>query len=213
MKNLILFLIPIIFLTSCNSKIEKDVENIENQRTERITSYKKTIDSINKSLNWTKTKSGLWKSKNGDLGLKTTEATDVGIFIDKYISHFSDGQPLIEVIDLETFTFLGSSFYKDKNHIYTHYAMADGGNFWIVEEADVKTFEILGNCYAKDKNHIFGERAMKMDSVDYKSFKTCTDCACYAKDKNGFYFWDSKIDLKEIDDEETSKIIEKLKKF
>jgi len=40
---------------------------------------------------------------------------------------------------------------------------------------------------------------------------TRTDCACYAKDKNGFYFWDSKIDLKEIDDEETSKIIEKLK--
>jgi len=207
MKNILLFLL-FIFFTSCNIKEEK---NIETERTERITNYKKAIDSINKSLNWKEIKPKLWKSKNGDFGIKTRAGTDVGVFIDKYISQFPDGQSLKKVIDLETFTYLGSSFYKDKNHIYTHYEMADGGNFWIVEEADVNTFEILGNCYAKDKNFIFGERAMKMDSVDYKTFKTCEDCACYAKDKNGFYFWDSKIDLKDIDDEETLKIIETLK--
>lgn len=79
MKNLLLLLILTSFCKSCKSKNDKNVENIENQRFERIISYRKNIDSINKSLEWKETTFGLWKSKNGDLGLKTVEATDTNL--------------------------------------------------------------------------------------------------------------------------------------
>ncbi len=49
-----------------------------------------------------------------------------------------------------------------------------------------------------------------MDSVDYKTFKTKKGCGCYAKDKNGIYFWDFKIDLKDIEDSKLREILEKL---
>lgn len=190
---------------------EKEVLNIS--RVERIKSVKLKVDSINKSLVWRKTNFDLWKSKNGILGLKTQEGTSEGIFIDRYIRRFPNGKLLGEVIDTTTFGYLGSSFYKDKNHIYTHYDRVDGGSFWIVEDADVYTFRILGGCYAKDKNYIFGERAMRMDSVDYKTFKTCNDCACHSKDKNGYYFWDTKIKIEDISEKEVLKIIKTLDKL
>ena len=100
------------------------------------------------------------------------------------------------------------------NNIYTHYEMADGGNFWIVEDADTESFEVIGDCYAKDKNFIFGERAMKLDSIDYKTFKTCFDCGCFAKDKNGYFFWDEKMDENDfLNTEETLEIYKKLQKL
>jgi hypothetical protein len=205
-----------------NSKSETTIkieqkDSILNSRVERVSTRKKIIDSVNNSLEWKKTNFNLWKSKNGDLAIKTQEANEEGIFIDRFISELCcEGDKIKNVIDTLTFKYLGSSFYKDKNNVYTHYAMSDGGNFWIVEKADAKTFEVIGNsCYAKDKKYIYGERAMKMDSVDYKTFKTCDDCGCYAKDKNEYYFWESKIDITDItdSDEETKKIIERLKKL
>lgn len=213
MKNLIL--ISLIFFTSCNLKLKKIDKNSDKSRDERVSDYKKTMDSINQSLEWKATTFGLWKSKNGDLGLKTVEATDTkeGILIDKYIMHLADERPLSAVIDTATFQELGAMFYKGKNHIYTHYTMSDGGFFWIVEEADVKTFKVIGNCYAKDKNHIFGERKMILDSVDYNTFITCDDCVCWAKDKNGYYSWGDKTVINDIEDKETLKIIEILKKL
>lgn len=39
-----------------------------------------------------------------------------------------------------------------------------------------------------------------MDNIDYKSFKTKKGIGCFAKDKNGFYFWDDKIDTSKISD-------------
>ena len=78
--------------------------------------------------------------------------------------------------------------------------MASGGSFFIVQEADLKTFKVIGDCYAKDKNHIFGERHMIIKSADYKTFKTKKGVGCFAKDKNGYYFWDSKLDLEDLDE-------------
>lgn len=210
-----------IFLFSCSCTSKKtefkkktEDDSISNSRTERLSLRKKTIDSVNSSLEWRKTNFELWRSKNGDLGIKTQEANEEGVFIDRFITELCcEGDKIKNVIDTPTFKYLGSSFYKDKNNVYTHYAMADGGNFWIVEEADVKTFDVIGkSCYAKDKSFIYGERAMKMSNVDYKTFKTCDDCGCYAKDKNGYYFWDTKMDLTNSD-EETQKIIERLKRL
>jgi len=183
-------------------------------RIERITYRKNKIDSLNKAWEWKKYKANLWMNCNGELGIKTAEANEEEIDIVRYITQLCcEGNSLQSVIDTTSFQFLGSSFYKDKNHIYTHFEMSDGGNFWVVEEADVATFKIIGDCYAKDKNHIFGERAMVMDSVDYKTFKTEKGSGCFAKDKNGFYFWDKKIDLATINDSLTQKKIMELKKL
>ncbi|WP_313031514.1 DKNYY domain-containing protein [Soonwooa sp.] len=213
--NSIYITVIIFMLFGCKSPNEKKkIEKVETSRTENINNYKKIIDSINQSLAWIKTSFGLYKSKNGDLALKAAEGTEEGIIIEKYITEMADGQPLKSVIDSATFSYLGSSFYKDKNHVYTHYVMVDGGNFWIVDNADVKTFQVLGNCYAKDKNKIFTERNMETDTIfDYRSFKTCDDCGCFAKDKNGYYFWDEKIDINNIENKETESIINRLKKL
>jgi hypothetical protein len=212
-----LFFFFILNLFSCKNYKSVEVHNkkdsVWNARIERINYYKLKTDSLNKNLDWKKTNYGLWKSKNGALAIKTKEGNEQGIDIERYITECCEGEEINNVIDTLTFKYLGSSFYKDKNNVYTHFMMSDGGNFWIVKGADVNTFQVIGNsCYAKDKNYIYGERAMKMDNIDYNTFKTCEDCGCYAKDKNGFYFWDSKIDPTESD-EETIKIIKRLKKL
>lgn len=215
--NFLLFFL-LCSLFSCKKSYIENNNNKEgavwNAKVESIKLYKSRIDSINKKLDWKKTNYDLWKSKNGDLAIKTQAGNEQGIDIERYITQCFEGEEIKNVVDTLTFKYLGSSFYKDKKNVYTHYSMLDGGNFWIVEQADAKTFEVIGNsCYAKDKNYIYGERAMQMNSIDYKTFKTCDACSCYAKDKNGYYFWDSKIDLNDVDDEETKKIIEKLKKL
>ncbi|AMR40055.1 DKNYY domain-containing protein [Elizabethkingia anophelis] len=209
------FILLILIVISCKKSTENEhLNETKNSRLSRIQNYKAGVDSLNKSLNWTKTNFGLWRSKNGDLGLQTTEGTDEGIFINKYITELTDGRSIKKVIDTTTFKYLGSSFYQDKNHIYTHFFMIDGGNFQIVKNADTNSFKILGDCYAKDKSRIFTERNMNTDTIfDYRSFKTCDNCGCYAKDKNGFYFWDEKIDLNNIEYVETKDIIKKLKKL
>lgn len=190
--------------------MQKKDNFIENETNERIINYKNRLDSINQSLDWKETKCGLWKSKDGDLAIKTIEGFESSI-INKYITHLTDGRPFSQVIDTLTFNYLGSSFYKDKNHIYTHYSMLDGGNFWIVEDTDVKTFRVIENsCYTKDKNYIFGERKMKMDRVDYESFRTCDQCNCFAKDKYGYYGWGEKIALNDIEDKEIRQQLRKL---
>ena len=206
----ILFFNLVFISCQNNKKVDNrnEKDSVWNARVEKINNYKSKIDSVNNYLDWKKTNYGLWKSKNGDLAIKTEEGNEQGIEITRYITQLCcEGEEIKNVIDTLTFKYLGSSFYKDKKNVYTHYMMSDGGNFWIVEGADVKTFKVIGNsCYAKDKNYIYGERAMKMDSIDYKTFITCDECGCYAKDKNGYYFWDEKIDLKNIDSETKEKI-------
>ena len=199
----------IIFYTFCLfsctkhkiEKVESKKDSIWNARVERITYYKSKVDSLNKILNWKKTDYNLWKSKDGDLSIKTHEGNEQGIAIEKYITRLCcDGEEIKNVIDTSSFKYLGSSFYKDKRYIYLHYKTSDGGNFRIINGADIKTFQVIGNsCYAKDKNHIYNERDMKMDNIDYKTFKTCDDCGCYSKDKNGYYFWDQKIEISDIE--------------
>lgn len=200
------------------SDILKDpIQQQQNQkgptRGERIQNIKKIMDSINKKAGWKKLHSGLWKNKHGAIGFKTTEGTEEGVFITRYITQLCcEGIQLKDQIDTASFKHLGSSFYKDKKNIYTHYAMADGGDFWIVEEAHHATFSVLGDCYAKDKNHIYGERAMVMDSIDYKTFKTKKGIGCFAKDKNGYYFWDDKFLPSQNTAPESLKIIKELDK-
>ena len=91
------------------------------------------------------------------MGILTTSASEV----ERYITHLdwgADGNGKITylktVIDTLTFEELGSSFYKDKNNIYSFFSRLGGGMFHTVD-ADIKTSQVLGDCYAKDKNHIY----------------------------------------------------------
>ncbi len=217
---LIIFIL-MFFQTACINKNNKN--NVDGEKStiqnigERINNYKKRLDSINKALEWRKLKCGLWINKNGDIGFLTSRAigeteTKEFIYTDYYIYKFgfNEYSPLKSVIDTATFHYLGSTFYKDKYHIYHHYTMSDGGSFNIYNIADYKTFKIIGDCYAKDKNHIFGERAGILEHVDYKTFISAKEAGCFAKDKNGYYFWDEKISDEELQDTSLVKIIEKL---
>lgn len=188
----------------------KCLKEKEDEYYARIKEYN---DSINKSLNWKKLRCGLFINKNGELGFEDKRALNEGKILETYYLTkfgFNEGPTLASVIDTTTFKELGNTYYKDKNHIYHYYGMAHGGQFYIFEEVDYPTFEILGDCYAKDKNNIYEMRAGKLDSIDYKTFRTVKNCGCFAKDKSGYYKWDSKIDKENYNDEYVKEAIKKL---
>jgi hypothetical protein len=189
MKYCLLTIVCIILISSCGIKTNAD-------------NYWKELDC------------GLYESNNGDLALKTQAETEEGIIMDKFITELCcDEVSLKTTIDTTSFKKLSSSYYKDKNNVYIYFTMSDGGNFWILEEADVASFEVLGDCYAKDKEKIFDNRARILDSVDYDSFNTTQGIGCYAKDKNGYYFWDQHIDLRDVHDSENEYILDNLQKL
>jgi hypothetical protein len=173
------------------------------------------IDSTNQALNWKQLKCGLWLNRNGDIGYKTQRVvcSDGLMSVEDYITRFGfdENPPLKDIIDTTSFVDLGNTFYKDKNHIYQHYAMSGGGSFYIFEDADYQTFAILGDCYAKDKKHIFESRAGILTNVDYASFKTkAGNAGCVAKDKNGYIIWGDRVKLEEIQDEVLLQAIKEL---
>ena len=106
--------------------ITSNTDTITDNRTEHATQLVSRIDSINKLLNWKKTKSVLWTSKNGDLAFKTIGGIQEFITA-VYIKTLSEGKPLADVIDLNTFKHLGSAFIKTKI-IYTHFMK------WLAED-------------------------------------------------------------------------------
>ncbi len=184
----------------------------------KINANSTTVSTVVKDrlaiLDWKKLECGLWLSKNGTLAFKTEARDERGEVSIKFINELCcDGATLSATIDTTTFKFLGSSFYKDKNHVYTHFTMDDGGNFWILEEADVTTFEVIGDCYAKDKHNIYDGRARILEGVDYDTFKTMKGIGCYAKDKNGYYFWDELITEDQLTTPDKIGITEQLRKL
>jgi len=165
--------------------------------------------SIDKNgITWRKTKYDLWISQKGKLAIQSFDVSDGAHKKEVFIDHFSNGKSLNSVIDTTTFKYLGHYFYKDKNHVYRHYDMSDGGQL-IIEDANSRSFNLLGGCYAKDNTSIYGQRHGKLDRVDYKTFKFSDKFGCYAKDKNGYYFWGEKIDTTNADDD-LKKIIKEL---
>lgn len=177
---------------------------------------KKETDSINKGLNWKLIKHNLYRNKNGDIGFQENRSLGEGaVTVIDYITKLglNDGKPLKSVIDTTTFQDLGSSYYKDKKHIYVYYGMLDGGHFNIDPKVDYKTFKVIGDTYAKDKNHIYADRMGIMEHADYETFRTKVGIGPYAKDKNGYYYWGDKIDTLNYDDEYTKEAIKMLMKL
>ncbi len=206
-RLIILFTAFIYFFFSCKTKeVQKVVEeipeevevleeDIETNREKKIATIVSRLDSIHRELDWRKLKHNLYINKNKEIGFQIPYATEVGVTV-SYITHIAFEEKEIslhKIIDTVTFTHIGSTFYKDKNHIYHYYDMAYGGKFYIYNKADYSSFKVLGDNYAKDKNYIFGERAGILNHVDYKTFRTTKGSGPYAKDKNGYYFWDELI--------------------
>ena len=52
---------------------------------------------------------------------------------EEYLTHFGwqDTTQLKNVIDVESFQDFGMDMYRDKNRIYFHYDMSDGGYFQV----------------------------------------------------------------------------------
>ncbi len=157
---------------------------------------------------WRKTNYDLWISQKGKLAIRSFDVSDLTTKKEVFIDHFSDGRSLNGLIDTKTFKYVGNYFYKDKNHVYLHYDMSDGGHINIIEGADPTSFNLFG-CNAKDKNSIYDQRNGKLDMVDYETFKTSSKIGCYAKDKNEFYFYGEIIDTTNAD-KELKKIMTKL---
>lgn len=168
-------------------------DSTTNTREHRMNNILSRLDSINKSLEWKLIKNNLYKNNKGEIGFQINYATEVGT-TKNYISTLCNTdsiKTLNDVIDIKSFTYLGSTFYKDKKHIYHYYNMAYGGKFYIYSGVDHRTFKAVGDHYAKDKNNIYGERAGVLKNVDYKTFTSQKGVGPYAKDKYGYYFWDN----------------------
>ena len=164
-----------------------------NNRTQKLENTIIRLDSINESLDWKLIKNNLYLNNKNELGFQIDYVTEISS-TRNYISHFCDtNTPLIKIIDTDTFKHIGSTFYKDKNNIYHYFNMAYGSRFSIYKGVDYNTFKVVGDHYAKDKNNIYGERAGIIDQVDYATFTSEKNAGPYAKDKNGYFFWDDLI--------------------
>ena len=80
------------------------------------------------------------------------------VFITEF-GTYDDSTKLKEVIDTTTFESLGANMFKDKNHLYSYYAMCDGGYFNIFSD-ETAVFSFLGGSYFqfKSKNIIYQNR-------------------------------------------------------
>jgi len=178
--------------------------------------YRSNIDEQqrNQPVMWKQLKHGLWKDNLGNIGIKTSRAVSDSLMEDRYIITMGEeNKKLKDILDIKTFESVNnSSYYKDKNHVYMHYIMSDGGWFNILEGADSLTFKSIGAIYFKDKKHIYVERNGKID-VDYETFEafeTVGDVCCYAKDKDAYYMWGEKVtDTKSDEFLEIKKILDK----
>lgn len=178
-------------VTEIKESVPVKIQTRENKMKEML--YR--IDSTNNILDWKKLNCGLYLNKEKEIGLQISFGTEVGATT-SYITHLccdEESKSIKSVIDTTTFKYLGSTFYKDKRNIYHYYDMAYGGRFFIYKGVDYKTFRVVGDSYAKDKNHIYGERAGVLENVDYKTFTSLKGAGPYAKDKNGYYFWNELI--------------------
>lgn len=207
-------MIAIFFLQCHNSNSGKITTTVINnfaatQFKESVTAQR--IDSINTSLEWEEIKPKIWRSKNGDIGIKELRMVNQKdfIFAEDYITTTNNFKPLKEIIDLTSFEYLGNNFYCDHKTIYHYYSMAYGGKFMIRNDINKESFELLGDCYARDNQHVFTERGAVIENVDLSTFFTLSGAGCFAKDKNHYFFWDDIVLIEDLDSQ-SREFIDKL---
>lgn len=143
---------------------------------------------------WRALKSNLYINAQGEIGfLDFAAAREDAPATAYYLTDldFSGKTKLAEVIDLDSFEQLGTSdFYRDKSHIYQHYAMLYGGRLSVFEEVepqvDRDSFVVLNDFYARDRLHIYHHRSGWIRDADPASFATVGDSAL-ARDRHRHY--------------------------
>ncbi len=148
---------------------------------------------------WRKMSCGLFMGPNGEIGFPSApgianiprQAIKSELCACNFLEYIGSQQAALiaDVVDTVTFQHLGSSFYKDKNHIYNYYAMCEGGYLNIFAD-DTSGFEMLGTCYARYQSKIYNDRNGRLNA-DSETFKCI---GCIAKDKNGYFEFDERID-------------------
>lgn len=193
-----LFFIAILGLTACNHAGDADKE------TQKLPSRSDTSTSLemgqnHDSLEFHPYKHGLFVSSLGQLAYRTIDNSKPGAPHDHFLTtintdslDYEQKSELSRVLDTASFTHLGDLYYKDKNHIYYHFQMLDGGTFFIVWEADPNSFRVLDSTYyAKDKQRVF-YRGSVLEGADNKTFKVISQpnkevYLWRAKDKHHVY--------------------------
>jgi hypothetical protein len=180
-------------------------------------------EELNSELQWKPVNkdSLLWKSKNGDIGIRTSFYRDDTGHIESYLTNFRDSlnTPYADVIDSTTYTLIVGGYgfggyFKDRKNIYHFFGNSGGGSFYIVDGADHNTFKSLNNCYAIDINHVYDLRFGVITDADAKTFKIVDNDMCIAKDKNGYYRGNTLLTEKDYEnDPDTKAIVEKDKKL
>jgi len=158
---------------------------------------------MSSKYHWKKIPCGLFLSPEGELGFATDPSIAnvnssklkgercKNVFLTKI--GYDDGRLLSDVIDIETFEALGAEYYKDKNYIYSYYAMCSGGYLNIFGEAS-KEFRLIGEHYAFYDGGIFHYRNGKMDA-DPDSFKAY---GALAKDKDNYFEFGKRTSLEAL---------------
>jgi len=177
------------------------------------------------SSDWRKMKCGLYMSPEGKMGYASHEEIanlskpeiaarfkKKEVCPNRFLTTFGHEYKisLNEVIDTSTFKAIGAGYFKDKNHIYSHYGMCDGGYFNIFS-SDTSSFRLLNQYYATYKNEIYYYRADKINA-DFKTFKVSDEFEMIAKDKHGFFEFGERVTEEElIESTQSKEAVRKLK--
>lgn len=169
---------------------------------------------------WRKLKCGLFMHTDGRLAFASApqfvnvkrEELKGETCPNKFITTFGsdDTIPLRSVIDTATFQALPvNDFYKDKNRIYSHYAMCDGGYFSVFA-TDTASFVVFNTSYFRYQGKVMHFRDGEI-GADAATFKTGDEFGVCAKDKYGFFEYGKRITEKELSERISADLFTKLK--
>jgi hypothetical protein len=159
---------------------------------------------------WIEINDGLFVSPKGEIGFASNplianytkqEIRELGKFEiceNRFLTTLRNDNEmkLKDVVDTNTFVNIGYCFYKDKNNIYQHYDMCDGG-FLHIFSNDTSSFRSLNSNYISFKSEIYYFREGKIDA-DFETFKVSFDIEQLAMDKHGFFEFGKRVDEKEL---------------
>ena len=121
----------------------------------------------------------------GESYFKTLDGADaasfenVGYAYAKDSRHVYDGEKRVDFVDRDSFRFLGSGYYADRERVFYGLSRPLAG-------ADPSSFVVLpGNYYAKDADHVYFHES-ELLGADAASFSVITDG--YAKDTGRVYY-------------------------
>lgn len=159
---------------------------------------------------WIEINDGLFVSPNGEIGFASNplianytkeeirKLAELEICENQFLTTLSDDNEtkLKDVVDTTTFVNIGYCFYKDKNNIYRHYDMCDGGYFRVFSN-DTSSFRSLNSYYFSFKKEIYHFLEGKIDA-DFASFKVSFEIEQLAMDKHGFFEFGKRVDEKKL---------------